>query len=263
MAHRLGGSGMTSPATGSLARRAVRRVVPANLRAWVRLLQQRRAWVPPVGLVRLGSLRRLDPISREFGFDRGTPVDRHYIEAFLARHAADVRGRVLEIKDDTYARRYGAGRPTHVDVLCLEADDPHATMVGDLADAPQIPSAAFDCVVVTQTLQLVYDVRAAVTTLHRILKPGGVLLATVPGITQVSPHDEWGAHWSWSFTGASVRRLLGDAFGPEAVQVETHGNVTAAVAQLHGLAAEDLSQRELAHHDPEYQVSICARAVKA
>jgi len=253
---------MTASVVGTGVRRAAKRVVPASLRAWVRLLQQRRAWVPPVGLVRLGSLRRLEPISREFGFDRGTPVDRHYIEAFLARHAGDVRGRVLEIKDDTYARRYGVGRASRIDVLCLEADDPHATIVGDLADAPAIPSDAFDCAIVTQTLQLVYDVRAAVRTLHRILKPGGVLLATVPGITQVSPHAEWGEHWSWSFTAASARRLVTEAFGEDAVHVETHGNVTAAVAQLHGLAAEDLSPRELAHHDPEYQVSICVRAVK-
>lgn len=248
---------------GGVVRRTARRVVPAAIRNWAHLLAQRGAWVPPVGLVRLGSLRRLEPISREYGFDRGTPIDRHYIERFLAAQARDVRGRVLEIKDDTYARRFGGDRPTRVDVLCLEADDPRATIVGDLAAAPPIPGEAFDCAIVTQTLQLVYDVRAAVETLHRILAPGGVVLATVPGITQVSPHAEWGDRWSWSFTAASVRRLFGDVFGPDRVRVETYGNVTAAVAQLHGLAAEDLSGPELTHHDPEYQVTICARAMKA
>lgn len=247
---------------GRALRRAARGVVPAGVRTWLRLVQQRGSWVPPVGRVRFGSLRRLEPVSREYGFDRGTPVDRHYIEEFLARHAADVRGRVLEIKDDGYTRRFGGDRVERSDVLALEADAPRATLVGDLACAPDLPADAFDCAIVTQTLQLVYDVRAAVATLHRVLAPGGVVLATVPGITQVSPHEEWGERWSWSFTAASARRLFTEAFGPSAVRVETHGNVMAAVAQLHGLAASDLGELELAHHDPEYQVSICIRAEK-
>ena len=60
---------------------------------------------PPVGTVRRLGLRRTEPISRAYGFDRGTPVDRHYIEAFLQRHApspdysaGDIRGRVLEVE---------------------------------------------------------------------------------------------------------------------------------------------------------------------
>ena len=49
----------------------------------------------------------LEPVSRSFGFDRGTPVDRRYIEQFLARHAAAIRGDVLEVGDDGYTRRFG------------------------------------------------------------------------------------------------------------------------------------------------------------
>ena len=49
--------------------------------------------------------------------------------------------------------------------------NPQATIVGDLTDAPHIPSDAFDCAIVTQTLQFVYDVRAALATLHRVLRP--------------------------------------------------------------------------------------------
>ena len=81
--------------------------------------------------------------------------------------------------------------------------NPQATIVGDLTDAPQIPNDAFDCAIVTQTLQFVYDVRAALATLHRILAPGGVLLATVPGITKISPpEDEEYGEW-WHYTARS------------------------------------------------------------
>src|SRR5262249_52292761 len=160
---------------------------------------------------------------------RGQPIDRHYIEAFLARHAGDVAGRVLEIKDDGYTRRFGGERVTAREVLCLEADDPHATIVGDLVAADHIPSETFDCAIVTQTLQLIYDVRAALRTIHRILKPGGVLLATVPGLSQVSPHEDWGDRWAWGFTRVSARGLVGEAFPAGEVTVETFGNVVATI----------------------------------
>jgi SAM-dependent methyltransferase len=255
---------MTGPGTGgSVWRRAARRTLPAGVRRWLRLQWERGEWVPPVGGVRFGSLRRLTPISREYGFDRGLPIDRYYIEAFLARHAGDVRGRVLEIKDDTYTRRFGGERVTRADVLSLEAEDPCATIVADLVRADHVPSASFDCVIVTQTLQLIFDVRAALATLHRILRPGGVLLVTVPGLSQVSPHAEWGERWAWGFTTVSVRGLLAEAFAGGEVEVEAFGNVMAATAYLHGLAAHELRPAELEHRDPEYQLSIGARVRRA
>ena len=240
-----------------------KRTLPETTRRWLRAQWERGEYVPPVGLVRFGSFRRLTPISREYGFDRGRPIDRHYIEAFLAGHAGDVAGHVLEIKDDAYTRRFGDGRVTRSDVLCLEADDPHATMVGDLVSADHVPSGAFDCAIVTQTLQLIYDVRAALATLHRILKPGGVLLATVPGMSQTSPHADWGERWAWGFTRVSARGLVTEAFPGGTVEVEAFGNVMSAIASLHGLSADELSTDELAHHDPEYQLSIGIRARKA
>ena len=56
----------------------------------------------------------------DFGHDRGLPIDRHYVEGFLARYAADIQGRVLEIGDDAYSRRFGAARITQQDIpACL------------------------------------------------------------------------------------------------------------------------------------------------
>ena len=115
------------------------------------------------------------------------PIDRVYVERFVGVHADDIRGRVLEIAAPDYTTRFGRD-VTSVDVLMAEEGNPEATIVADLTDAPQIPDGAFDCAIVTQTLQFVYDVRAALRTLHRILAPGGVLLATVPGLTKISPH---------------------------------------------------------------------------
>jgi SAM-dependent methyltransferase len=213
--------------------------------------------------VRFGSLRRLAPISRQFGYDRGQPIDRYYIEAFLAAHAPDIRGRVLEIADGTYTRRFGGDRVTTRDVLHVEAGSgPEVTIVGDLRDGTGLPEAAFDCVILTQTLQFIYDVPAAIRTVHRILKPGGIVLATVPGISNVSRYDmeRWGQYWS--FTTKSARLLFEADFPPDGVTVEAHGNVLTATAFLYGLAVTDLRPRELQHHDPDYELVITIRAEK-
>ncbi len=248
-----------------IARRAARRglaaagvALPVSLHGRLDAGTRR---VPSPGRVDFGDLRRTTPISRVFGFDRGLPIDRYYIERFLDAHGGDVRGGVLEVGDDTYTRKFGADRVTRSDVLHVAEGNPRATLVGDLATADHIPAGSFDCIILTQTLHLIYDLRAAVATLYRILRPGGVLLATVPGVSQLE-HGEWAATWYWSFTTLSARRVLEERFPASYVSVEAYGNVLAATAFLHGLAAEELRPDELDDHDPLYQVTITMRATK-
>ena len=211
----------------------------------------------------LGDLRRVTPIDSGFGLGRGKPVDRHYIEDFLQRHAGDIRGRVLEVAEDAYTQRFGGDRVERSDILHADDSNPRATLVGDLADANDLPCDSFDCFICTQTLTYIYDVQTAVATIHRILKPGGVLLATVPGISQMSPYDRdrWGEYWR--FTAQSLGRLLGESFGSEQVQVEAYGNVLASTAFLQGLRTDDLRRDELDHRDQRYQMLIAGRAVKS
>jgi SAM-dependent methyltransferase len=210
----------------------------------------------------LGDLRRVTPIDSGFGLGRGKPVDRHYIEDFLGRHAADIRGRVLEVGEDAYTVEYGRARVTRSDILHADASNPRATVVADLADGSALPSDSFDCFICTQTLTYIYDVQRAVRTIHRILAPGGVLLATVPGISQMSPYDRdrWGEYWR--FTAQSLGRLLGEEFGAGNVAVEAYGNVLASTAFLQGLCAGDLRRDELDHRDQRYQMLVAGRAVK-
>jgi len=258
---------------------AVSRVLPPGPQAWARA-RARRVW-PPVGTVRFGSLRRLRPIGEAMGAHRGTPVDRHYIEGFLDRHAGrpgyvmgDVHGRVLEIGEDTYTRRFGVFHEgpeesapeayvSSVDVLHGDGSNPNATIVGDLATGDGIPAETYDCVICTQTLQVIYDIRAAIKNLHRTLKPGGVALVTFSGILQLCrpDYDLWGDYWR--VTSLSARRLFEEVFPPENVTVEAHGNVLVATAILYGLAVEDLRQHELDAHDPDYEVTIAVRATKS
>jgi hypothetical protein len=163
----------------------------------------RSALARPSAPRRLGLTQR-EPASRTFGFDRGKPIDRWYIERFLREHSADVRGRVLEVAEDTYTTWYGGGDVTHSDVLYASEGNPVATIVGDLTTGGGIPAGAYDCIVLTQTLPFIFDVAAAVRGTREALAEGGVLLATVPGISQISREDrrDWG-DW-WRFTTDSV-----------------------------------------------------------
>lgn len=243
---------------------AAKRILPAAVQRRLYRWWRGNEAVPPVGQLDWGGLRRLTPINRSWGLERGQPVDRYYIEGFLAEHAADVSGRVLEIGDATYTRRFGGYRVTCSDVLHAVPGNPAATIVGDLTRSTEIPSDSFDCIIFTQTLPFIYDVHAAVRTLYRILKPGGVLLATIPGgCHQVSCGDIelWGDYWR--FTRLSVRRLFDEVFPPANVAIQSHGNVLVAIAFLHGVTSAELRQEELDYYDPDYEVSITVRAVKA
>jgi hypothetical protein len=202
-------------------------------------------------------------VSRVFGADRGKPIDRWYIERFLAEHASDVRGRVLEVAESTYTGWYGGDRVTSSDVLYAAEGNPDATVVGDLTTCAGLPQAAFDCFICTQTLQVIYDVRAAVAGTRALLATGGVLLASLPGISQISREDmrDWG-DW-WRFTERSAEQLFGDIYGRDNVEIERHGNVAAAAAFLYGLAVEDIDARQLEPLDPDFHFLMTVRAVAA
>ena len=242
------------------------RLLPQRVRtAGARILGRRS---PRVGSVRWGQLRRLTPISRSFGFDRGMPIDRYYIEDFLRRHGSsrgygsgDIRGRVLEVGDDVYTRRFGAA--DSIDVLHVDEENPAATIVGSLTNPSDLPEDAFDCLICTQTLHVIYDFRAAIRTIERTLKPGGVALVTFPGITQTCRPDRdlWGDYWR--FTSLSARLVFEEVFASENVRVEAFGNLPAAIGFLHGLAASELRADELSLRDSDYEVLLGVRAVKA
>ena len=209
---------------------------------------------------RLGSLRRTAPLSESWGFDRGTPIDRYYIEGFLERHAADIRGTVLEVANAAYTMRFGRG-VERSEVLDIKSDNAAATIVADLSRADGVPGEQFDCFILTQTLQLIYNVDAAVRHAHRLLRPGGVLLVTVPVISRLVPRYGLESDF-WRFTPASCHRLFGDVFG-ENVEVSSFGNALTAIGFLAGLAHEELRRSELDAHHADFPLIACVRAVKS
>ena len=224
--------------------------LPAAQRA--RLVRLRRpAW--------LFAFRGVRPLSDRYGYDRGMPIDRYYIESYLSEHRADIRGRGLEVKSATYLRRFGSDLE-RLDVLDVDPANANATVIDDLSSADDISDQQYDCFVLTQTLHMIYDIRSAVRHAHRILKPGGVLLATMPCVARI---DRGGAAFDfWRVTGAACETMFGEAFGAGNCTVRSYGNVRAATAFLTGMAAEELGERQLCYNDPNFPVLLCVRGVR-
>ena len=221
-----------------------------TLRRWINRI--RRPAPPSI-------LRRTSPLSDVWGFNRGTPVDRYYIECFLEGQRRDITGRILEVKNHEYALRYGTG-VTQVDVLDIDPSNREATLIADLAIENQLPIAVFDCFILTQTLHLIFDIESAIRNAYRLLHPGGVLLATLPSVSRIAadaPED------CWRLTLPSCMRLFSASFGTANTTVKSYGNLTTCVAFLQGMAHEELSRKELAINDPAFPLIIAVRAVKA
>lgn len=196
------------------------------------------------------------PISNCYGFDRGTPVDRTYIHTFLSTHRAHVRGDAAEVKDDTYLQRYGEGQLRSVTVVDIDPTNPRVDLHADLGQIGALPSGAFDCIVLTQVLQLIPDPATALMNCRNALRPEGTLLLTAPCLSRISPHNTESD--MWRFTPAGLSQLL-DAW-PGPVTVTGHGNLRTALAFLIGQAAEELSPAELAPDDPDFPIIACAIA---
>ena len=250
----------------SLRRRALchqRRATTASMDATRRRIETARATLADDGRADIpwGGHRRLAPLSNQWGFDRGLPVDRSYIVDFLRRHADDIHGTVLEVQEPVYSRQFGGSRVTLSDVLDISPENQAATIVADLRAAPNIPDDAYDCLILTQTLHAIDDMTAAIRECARVLRPGGVLLATFPAASLTSVEYGRGRDF-WRLTEDGVRQLGAAAFPSGEIHVTSYGNVLTTSASLYGVASHELTEAELWTHDRLAATVLAMRAVK-
>ena len=197
------------------------------------------------------------PISQHFGSDRGTPVDRFYIEQFLDQSRPYIHGRCLEVQNADYTQRYGHDLGT-VDILDIDPENPKATHCGDLCDPDTVPADTYDCVIMTQVFQYIRDVDAAVRATARILKPGGTALVTLPALHK----SEARAPHYWLFTPCSAKYLFTRHFPESHVEVGALGNALTGMAFWIGLAQEDLRRKDFEVHDPSFPCTVTVRATR-
>jgi glycosyltransferase involved in cell wall biosynthesis len=207
---------------------------------------------------RLSLAFSMKPLSEAWGFDRGLPLHRYYVDNFLQEFSADIRGHCLEFQENSYIRRFDRGAVQKIDILNVDSDNPRATIVADISKPNNIPSGQFDCIICTHVLHIIYDFEKAVSELYRILKPGGVVLFASPLVSMYSAD----VGDLWRFTPDSLRIILGKVFGEDNVVIKSYGNSLIAAGEIRGLVRSEFTKTELDYQDERFAIEVCARAIK-
>ena len=208
-----------------------------------------------------GDLRKVTPVSRNFGYDRGTPVDRYYIEKFLEENKADIRGSVLEIKDRNYTERFGGMKVSFSDILDIDSSNKSATIYADLRDTSTLPKEEYDCIILTQTLHYIDVFDVAIKNLYKMLNKDGILLCTLPSVSRMN-YDFGEEGDFWRFTKVSARYIFRRHFTEDKLQIKTYGNVFTNICFLEGVCLEEITREELDYYDKCFPLIVCVRGAK-
>jgi SAM-dependent methyltransferase len=196
-------------------------------------------------------------ISNDFGFGRGKPVDRFYIESFIKQHTDKILGSCLEFGDTTYIDLFGKSvKDKYSFNYSSEPSQYKNNIMGDLTKIDTLSKNSFDCILCINVLNFIYDLPIAVEGLKKLIKPNGKIIITLAGVSShISRYDmdRWGDYWR--FTNKSAIKLFKDA-GFHVEKIQTYGNPYACSAQINGYSMEDLSKEKIVKSDPDYQLLI-------
>ena len=220
----------------------------------------RRLFAKKNSYIKLISDMPLTPSSKRFGLERGTAIDRFYIEKFLAEHQDYISGTVMEIADSRYTKMFSENI---TEAVLLHVNGwGEGVVQGNLATGEGIIENSVDCMICTQTIQCIYDVHSVVRNIYKLLKPGGTALITAASTAQLSMYDykNWGEYWR--FTDQSMRKLLSEAFMENQIEVYTYGNMKAAIGFLYGVCQEEMEPADLEYRDEQFPMIVAASARK-
>jgi len=200
-------------------------------------------------LPRWGNLRRTTPFSATYGFERGQPIDRYYLDRFLARYRDLITGAVLETQGSSYTERFGH------DVTRAHSFDIEPrfepTYVCDFAySGGVIPDQSYDCLLLPNTLMHFRELDRCLAHSRRVVRPGGTILASAAGLLPLT--GDVPDYWRLSPDG--WREKLCEAWPGAMLEIVSYGNCLAAVSAQLGLALEELTEAELDVQDPRFPV---------
>lgn len=201
------------------------------------------------------------PISKYYGLERGNSIDRYYIDKFLEKNKNKIRGNCLEILNNNYTTKYGISKNIKSDVLDIEKENKKANIIDDLRNLKKISDNTYNCIILTQVLQFIDDLDSAISECFRILKPGGVLLATLPSISRIDCVANIKGDF-WRFTKASAKFLFEKQFESSKLDISSFGNAKSGAYFFVGFSQEDVSQKILEENDQNFPVIITVRAQK-
>jgi len=201
------------------------------------------------------------PLSKWYGLDRGLPIDRYYIEQFLLKNKTSIHGKCLELLNNNYTKKFGESAVITADVLDIDETNSAATIIGDLRNLSAVSDNTYDSIILTQVLQFIDDTDAAIAECYRILKPGGILLVTLPAISRIDCISGVEGDF-WRFTTASAEYQFSKKFKTETLDIQPHGNARTGLYFYAGLAQEDVSDKIFQENDHDFPTLITVVAKK-
>ncbi len=195
----------------------------------------------------------LVPVDQVFGIRRGTPIDRYYIRKFLYGYRGLIKGRCMEIAENTYTKELGGAEVSESVILHVEGWGENAVK-GNLETGDGIQTDYFDTMIITQTLMFIYDTQRTIRNIYNALRNEGTALVTVAGISKISKYDDenWGMFQSFYKSG--LKKVFDHTFGENNVEIVHYGNVKTAIAFLYGIVVEELRHEDFDYIDVEYPV---------
>jgi SAM-dependent methyltransferase len=221
----------------------------------VQILVKHNLLRPPIGQVAFGDFVRNAPFCPNYGFSRGTPIDRFFLDCFITKIRDEVVGDVLEIGGVQENRvRYRLQHASSYRTMDIELF-PGVDFAGDAHDPAASPASSFDCILLFNVLEHCKEPSIVVENVHRWLRAGGKAFCLVPNAQRVhrDPRDYW--------------RIMPDALeylfrNFASAEVFTYGNLITTIAALSGLGAEELSSEDLVEVNSMYPVVSCVTAHK-
>ena len=202
-------------------------------------------------------------ISNDFGFGRGTPIDRIYIENFLKKYAEEISGECLEFGDTSYIDKFGKSvSKKYTFNYSEESSKIKNIIMGDLTKLDNLSANSFDCILCINVLNFIYDLPSAVQGLKKLIKPNGKIIVTMAGVcAHISRYDmdRWGDYWR--LTDKAAMKLFKDA-ELNIDKIQTYGNPYACSAQVNGFSMEDLLQEKIIPSHPDYQLLVACMLSK-
>ena len=210
---------------------------------------------PKPGTVRFGDFGRLWPFSHRFGFDRGAPVDRYYLQQFVRSIRPVVRGRCLEIGGSLKNNWLYRFDVDEFRTLELEQSRVADDLVGDAADRGVLDPESWDSILAFHVLEHCPNPFAVASNMCAWLRPNGHACIVVPCAQRV--HNYPGDYWRFMPDG--LRVLFRDF---SEVNVSTYGNPLTVVSNYLALSHTELLAEDMDAVHPDYPVLACVVARK-
>lgn len=208
------------------------------------------------------------PLTRNFGFYRGTPIDRYFINKWIYDFLDEIDSgnklKGIEIGGFDYlkynSKKYLANElvpkrelKKSKDSLCINLNEP--------INKDFKLKEKYDFVICTQVLHVLENDINGLRIIYKLLKKGGLIIGSTAGtINPISIYDykRWGCYRGYSDQG--LKSIL-EKTGFEC-QIETFGNFALAYEILNGAVVEDIDQSLFKENDEIFQILHLFKAYK-